>query len=827
MANKWNVILSGVLAAGLFTVGGPVQEVRANVGEKPVRVVSSPTGSSESTTLVLSDQKHVWAWGDAGLTGRGSSYGVDVPYRVRLFEQNGSEVTEGLKDIGTGNEHSAVLTESGTVWTWGENYYGMLGSGNMLNRYTPGQAMTNPGGTGLVPLSGIIDISVGTTHNLALKSDHTVWAWGSNSDGQLGDGTTTQRNEAVQVMLGPTTPLTNVIEIAAGEYFSMALTADGKVYTWGDNYFGKLGAGIYNYSAYSAVPIQIAGPGVDSKVVQHIYTNSSSSSAFYQTADDSIYGWGGNTSGQLGNGDFIDYAHGEQGVFVPEEITALKNKGVVDISAGQQHTLVQTASGQVYGMGTDSDGQLLHFSPTYNEAVYKVYTPVELSPGIAGVTAIGAGSYSSFLIQSSGFMLGFGSNRYLQLGLGDGKLPILDTNADNLDDRTGDSYTDSNNDGYSDQYPIRLITIYPLPSLYEQGVTVSGKVVLKGTNVPLKRMAVSLYSSTHGTLSTTTDDSGNFTFTSILSGAHTLSQEDSYYYSNDSIDLNVTNAISGVSLELEAYWAPKNMTFTDTNPTAGVISGTIGWVNSTYPLTDPKVLIYFADASGNPLSLAAESTGYAPSYTITNVNVPANAENLKMYVQSMYPSSPVCTAACDTGMIIPLVDVSDTLGNAVDELYFSDLDLKLGFIKGTVRWVPLANSTGIDHYAIYWADSNGNKLGSALGSYAAGGGNRAVLQQTAIPAGATDLAVFSLDSAGAVLGKTTIYVADTGPVEAAGLLAKAKMATGTTSAWTIRQVLTFMSGNPVDLTNDGVVDSQDLELLVNLVEPRNANMVQQ
>src|SRR5438105_1243072 len=104
--------------------------------------------------------------------------------------------------IAAGNSHMVVLTDTGTVWTWGNNNSGQLGLGNTTAQQIPTEVLT---------INGITAIAAGSDSTYVLKNDGTVWAWGSNTSGQLGDATTTQRNSAVRVGT-----LTNVTAIAAG-----------------------------------------------------------------------------------------------------------------------------------------------------------------------------------------------------------------------------------------------------------------------------------------------------------------------------------------------------------------------------------------------------------------------------------------------------------------------------------------------------------------------------------------------------------------------------------------------------------------------------------
>ena len=118
-----------------------------------------------------------------------------------------------------GAGYTVVMTPDGSVWTWGSNANGQLGDGTTTAHTTPAVVSS---------LSNVTQVASGASHALALKSDGTVWAWGANSYGQLGDQTTTQRTSPVQVY-----GLTSIVAIAAGENHGVALTTGGAVWVWG------------------------------------------------------------------------------------------------------------------------------------------------------------------------------------------------------------------------------------------------------------------------------------------------------------------------------------------------------------------------------------------------------------------------------------------------------------------------------------------------------------------------------------------------------------------------------------------------------------------
>ena len=179
----------------------------------------------QHSLAVLSDGT-VWACGynNHGQLGNGTTTSTNLPVQVTGLT--------GVMAVAGGMGHSLALTSDGTVWAWGYNYYGQLGDGTTTQRLAPVQVSG---------LSGVLAIAVGQNHSLAVKNDGTVWAWGYNYYGQLGDGTTSQRLTPVQV--GVPLGFGNVVSIASGTSHSLALKSDGSVWAWGYNSYGQLGNG--------------------------------------------------------------------------------------------------------------------------------------------------------------------------------------------------------------------------------------------------------------------------------------------------------------------------------------------------------------------------------------------------------------------------------------------------------------------------------------------------------------------------------------------------------------------------------------------------------
>jgi alpha-tubulin suppressor-like RCC1 family protein len=278
--------------------------------------------------------------------------------------------------VAAGAQHSVVVKDDGTVWTWGANSNGQLGDGTTAGRRIPGQ---------IAGLSGVTAVAAGAYHTLALSSDGHVRTWGANADGQLGDGSTTQRNSPVLLSL------TSIVAIAAGEYHSVALAGDGTVWIWGRNSTGQLGDGTLT-------------KGTKPRAVPAISASAIAAGAIHTAVvrtDGTVWAWGANGNGQLGDGSMTAR-------LVPTQMMGVT--GAALIAAGAYHTLVIRTDGSVWATGWNGCGPLGDGTTTQRTS------PVAVSVGIAATIA--AGQYHSAARLADGTVWTWGCNASGQVGDG-------------------------------------------------------------------------------------------------------------------------------------------------------------------------------------------------------------------------------------------------------------------------------------------------------------------------------------------------------------------------------------------------------------------------
>jgi alpha-tubulin suppressor-like RCC1 family protein len=226
---------------------------------KPVSTVSGiiAIAAGGSHSLALDSGGKVWTWG-ANIYGQLGDTRGNSP--VPAFNN-----VSGVRKIAAGGSHSVALRNDGTVRTWGYNHFGQLGNGFISDSVTPVQTVVTAGGA---PLANVIDISAGLDHTVALLANGTVWAWGYNGIGQLGNtllkvSSTAYLATPVQVKNQALQPLTDVKQIVAFGHHTIAVKNDGTVWAWGNNIYGQLGiTTLLTPYTYSGVAIQVPLTGI-------------------------------------------------------------------------------------------------------------------------------------------------------------------------------------------------------------------------------------------------------------------------------------------------------------------------------------------------------------------------------------------------------------------------------------------------------------------------------------------------------------------------------------------------------------------------------------
>ncbi|MFH0796212.1 MAG: choice-of-anchor D domain-containing protein [Candidatus Omnitrophota bacterium] len=368
-------------------------------------------------TIALKDDSGVdttvwtWGWDFYGQLGDGTgSDSINTPVQVK--GAGGIDYLTNITAIAGGADHTIALKNDGTVWTWGDNDYGELGDDTNTDTNIPVQA-------GIGYLTGITKIAGGYDHTIALKDADTVWTWGRNDCGELGDGTNINANTPVQVKgAGGIDDLTNITAIAGGENHTVALKdASGvdstTVWTWGKNNRGQLGDGTNTDS--SNTPVQVKGAGGIDYLINITAIAGGADHTMALKDDGTVWTWGGNDCGQLGDGTNTDTNVPVQvkGEFGEDFLT-----DIIAIAGGGDHTIALKDDGTVWTWGWDFYGQL--GDGTESDSIN---TPVQVKGAggidyLTNITAIAGGADHTMALKDDGTVWTWGGNDCGQLGDG-------------------------------------------------------------------------------------------------------------------------------------------------------------------------------------------------------------------------------------------------------------------------------------------------------------------------------------------------------------------------------------------------------------------------
>jgi len=302
--------------------------------------------------------------------------------------------------ISAGRAHSvAVGQQDGetTIYAWGNNDSNQLGDETSISRSLP----TNVNSFGYLP---VVRLSCGHNHNLILRKDGKLYAWGLNNYGQLGDRTLVNRNSPVPVFMDGALSGAVITQISAGAFHSLALANNGSIFAWGNNFSGQLGIGT---TKDSFVPVAVNMSALSGKVVIQIAASTDHSVAL--TSDGTVYYWG--------DKDIVGGSGSKEGPLIPVAVNMSgvgQGKRITHIAVGYFHTVMLTNDSQIYSWGSNTFGQL--GSRSFKDSLEPV--AVEMNGELSGkiVVQIAAGGYHTLALTSDGRLYGWGKTKNGQLG---------------------------------------------------------------------------------------------------------------------------------------------------------------------------------------------------------------------------------------------------------------------------------------------------------------------------------------------------------------------------------------------------------------------------
>jgi len=285
------------------------------------------TDNGSTTMAAIKNDGSLWLWGNGNQGQIGDNNLVSRSSPVQTICQG-----TNWKQVSCGYNHTAAVKTDGSLWLWGGDNYGQLGDNTTAIKVSPVQTIA--GGNNWA------QVSCGRGSTAAIKTDGSLWAWGNNRFGQLGDNTANNnKSSPVQTIAGGN----NWAQVACG-YGAAAIKTDGSLWLWGYNYYGQLGDGT---TLNKSSPVQTIAGGNNWKRVSVSTTN-----AMAIKTDGSLWTWGFNYYGQLGDGTTLNKSSPVQ------TIAGGNNWKQASLGTLTQHTAAIKTDGSLWLWGQNTDGQL-------------------------------------------------------------------------------------------------------------------------------------------------------------------------------------------------------------------------------------------------------------------------------------------------------------------------------------------------------------------------------------------------------------------------------------------------------------------------------------
>jgi alpha-tubulin suppressor-like RCC1 family protein len=302
----------------IVTKSSPVQTIAGGINWRQVAC-----GTYHTAAIKTDGTLWLWGYNPYGQLGDSTLVTKSSPVQTIAGGTN-------WKQVAAGSFHTAAIKTDGTLWAWGSNFYGNLGNSDRSTKSSPVQTIA--GGTNWK------QVAAGSVHTAAIKTDGTLWNWGYNGDGRLGDSTTISKSSPIQTIAGGT----NWKQVAGGYYHTAAIKTDGTLWTWGDNYYGQLGA---STTTSKSSPVQTIAGGTNWKQVScgqyHI--------AAIKT-DGTLWNWGRNNNGQLGDSTPTSKSSPIQ--------TIVGGTNWKQVTCGNLHIAAIKTDGTLWMWGNNSNSQL-------------------------------------------------------------------------------------------------------------------------------------------------------------------------------------------------------------------------------------------------------------------------------------------------------------------------------------------------------------------------------------------------------------------------------------------------------------------------------------
>ncbi len=322
------------------------------------------SGGYSHSAVIRSDES-LWVWGQGiyGLLGNNSE--VDRSTPVTTFA-GGND----WKQVSCGTNHTTAIKNDGSLWIWGYNSSGQLGINNTVTRSTP--VTTFAGGTNWKQVSG------GSSHTAAIKTDGSLWIWGQGANAELGNNATTNRSTPVTTFAGGN----NWKQVSCGTNYTAAIKTDGSLWTWGFGTSGQLGN---NDTTNRSTPVTTFAGGTNWK---QVFCGTNHTAAI--KTDGTLWLWGAGSTGRLGNNDTTNRS--------TPVTTFTGGTNWKQVSGGASHTAAIKTDGTLWVWGRGTQGQLGNNTTTARS------TPVTTFAGGTNWKQVESGYNHTVTIKSADFI---------------------------------------------------------------------------------------------------------------------------------------------------------------------------------------------------------------------------------------------------------------------------------------------------------------------------------------------------------------------------------------------------------------------------------------
>jgi alpha-tubulin suppressor-like RCC1 family protein len=343
----WGVNAAGQIGDGTVTTRSSPTQIGTLTGWSKVS-----TGASH--TMAIYTDGSLWAWG----LGTSGQLGYDTIVPSRLIPTN------DWAKISAGDTHSIAIKTDGTLWGWGSNGQGQIGDGTVISRSSPVQIGT---------LTNWANISTGVGYSMSIKTDGTLWGWGNNTSfGPLGDNTTTSKSSPIQIGT-----LLNWSKVACGGAHTAAIKTDGTLWTWGSNVSGQLGQ---NNTTPRSSPVQVGtlNDWVEVSCGYNTAGGIQTGTTLLVKTNGTLWGMGGTIGDNSGSNRSS-----------PVQIGTLTNWSKVSAGNGSTpsaHNLAVKTDGTLWSWGGNASGQLGNGTITSNSSPIQIGTDMDWSNAFAGLS---------------------------------------------------------------------------------------------------------------------------------------------------------------------------------------------------------------------------------------------------------------------------------------------------------------------------------------------------------------------------------------------------------------------------------------------------------